>query len=84
MDEGGDLIDSIRDIFRQDIGYLLFEGYFLEIFVHVPLISKENAIDLFELLPLPVLVIKEQINGPILYNFDLKDSVLGISLDESV
>lgn len=46
--------------------------------------SKEDAIDLFKLLPLPILVAKEPDSGPILYQIDPKNSVLGISLDEPV
>ena len=83
--QGGELgIDSIRDLFRQDISYLLFEGHFLEISIHVPIVAKEDAIDLFKLLPLPALVTKDKDSEPILYQIDPKDSILEISLDESV
>lgn len=54
------LFDWIRNLFKQDISYLLFDGRFFEIFVHVPVITKENSMDLLKLLPLPVLLTKEQ------------------------
>ena len=65
-------IDSIRDLFRKDISNLLFEGHFIEVFILVPIVSKEYAIDLFKLLLLPVLVTKDQDSEPILYQIDPK------------
>lgn len=62
----------------------LFEEHFVEIFIHVPVISIESSVELFKLLPLPVLVTTEQDTEPILYDIDPKNTVPRTSRDELV